>query len=90
MTVEELESILSERGIRKNSISFSRGILTASEQYCISREGGFWEVYYDERGNKNNLQVFPDESSACLYLLSILDKDKTVWLSPSRNPSPSS
>jgi len=79
MTVEELKNILSERGIRKNAVSFSRGILTASEQYCISREGSFWEVYYYERGNKNNLQVFLDENGACLYLLSVLEKDKTVW-----------
>jgi hypothetical protein len=78
MIVAELKTILSERGIRKNAVSFSCGILTAAEQYCISREGSFWEVYYYERGNKNNLQVFLDESGACLYLLSILEKDKTV------------
>jgi hypothetical protein len=79
VTVEELQNILSERGISKNSVSFSGGILTASEQYCISREGRFWEVYYYERGNKNNLRIFLDESDACLYLLSVLEKDKTVW-----------
>jgi hypothetical protein len=79
MTIDELKSILSERGIRRNAVSFSGGLLTASEQYCVSREGSFWEVYYYERGNKNNLQVFPDESSACLFLLSILEKDRTVW-----------
>jgi hypothetical protein len=79
MTVEELQNILSERGIRRNAVSFSVGLLTAPEQYCISREGSFWEVYYYERGSKNNLQMFPDESSACLFLLSTLEKDRTVW-----------
>jgi hypothetical protein len=57
-------------------------LLTASEQYCISKEGSLWEVYYYERGNKNNLQVFPDEHNACFYLLSTLEKDRTVWSKP--------
>jgi hypothetical protein len=79
MTVDELKKNLFERGLRPNAVSFSDGILTAAEQYVIENKSVAWEVYYYERGNKNNLTLLPDESAACSYLLAILEKDKTVW-----------
>jgi hypothetical protein len=79
MTVEQLKQLLYNRGLRKDSVSFWRGAPTASEEYCISREDGYWEVYYFERGHKNDLRRFGDEASACDYLLALLENDKTVW-----------
>jgi|HubBroStandDraft_5_1064220.scaffolds.fasta_scaffold1171620_2 hypothetical protein len=79
MTVTELKRYLLERGLRPNAVSFEGGLLTAAEQHVIEQKAGLWEVYYYERGNRNNLILFPDESSACSYLLSILEKDRTVW-----------
>jgi hypothetical protein len=80
MTVDEVKNLLMERGLRSNAVSFYRGLLTAAEQYVIEREGSMWAVYYYERGNKNDLRLFVDEAGACSYLLSILEKDKTVWM----------
>lgn len=83
MRIEQLKRLLFERGMRNNAASFSPDTLTASEQYRLSDEGEVWEVYYFERGNKNNLRRFFNEDSACKYLLSILLEDKTVWQPPS-------
>jgi hypothetical protein len=79
MTTEELETVLLKRGMRSNAVSFRDGVASAAEQYFITKEGSIWEVYYYERGNKNDLRSFVDEADACLHLLSILEKDKTVW-----------
>jgi hypothetical protein len=80
MTVAELKRNLLERGLRPNAVSFERGVLTAAEQYLIENKAGLWEVYYYERGNRNDLALFPDESTACAYLLAVLEKDRTVWM----------
>ena len=79
MTLTELKRNLLERGLRPNAVSFEGGVLTAAEQYVIEGKAGLWEVYYYERGNKNNLTSLPDEAAACAYLLTVLEKDKTVW-----------
>lgn len=79
MTLDELELQLKEKGIRHNAVSLRGGISTAAEQYCISKCGSIWEVYYYERGHKNGLQTFIDEDTACRALFDILLKDRTVW-----------
>jgi hypothetical protein len=79
VTVTELRKNLLERGLKPNAVSFEGGKLTAAEQYVIEGKAGLWEVYYYERGNKNDLALLPDESAACSYLLTILEKDRTVW-----------
>ncbi len=79
MNVCELKKDLIARGIRHGAVSYEKGVLTAAEQYCISKQGAVWEVYYFERGHKNNLRVFADEGSACAHLKSVLDNDRTVW-----------
>jgi len=79
MIVGELEKRLLERGLRPDAVSFKDGVLTAAEQYVVENKASMWEVYYYERGNKNNLTLFPDESAALLYLLALLEKDRTVW-----------
>jgi hypothetical protein len=84
MTVSELKRNLLERGLRPNAVSFEGGVLTAAEQYLIENKAGLWEVYYYERGNKNNLAFFPDEASACLHLLAVLEEDRIVWHGRSR------
>jgi hypothetical protein len=85
MTVRELEKILFERGLRHKAVSFEGGVLAAAEQYIIEKTARTWEVYYYERGNKNNLRLFSDESSACLYLLALLERDRTVWSKATRS-----
>jgi hypothetical protein len=78
MTLQELKHVLSSRGLRKNTVSFD-GRQTAPEQFFIINDANKWEVYYFERGNKNRLRNFIDESSACEYLLELLMNDKTSW-----------
>ena len=85
MNVQELQQSLLSKGLRPNAVSFQTNILTAAEQYCIAHSNGCWEVYYFERGNKNDLQHFNKEESACDHLLKLLLADKTVWVHPSRN-----
>ena len=80
MTVDDLKTGLLKRGLRPNAVSFQNGALTAAEQYCIDFDNNVWEVYYFERGNKNDLKQFNDEQAACAYLLKILEADKTVWI----------
>ncbi len=41
-----------------------------NEAFCIRlNRDGKWEVYYSERGNKNDLKEFENESVACDDLL---------------------
>lgn len=41
-----------------------------NEAYCIRiNSESKWEVYYSERGNKNDLKEFNSESDACNDLL---------------------
>jgi hypothetical protein len=79
VTLNELQTSILDLGIRPSAVRFGSGPMTASEQYCIENEGSTWEVYYYERGNKNDLHAFVDECSACSYLLSLLRQDKSVW-----------
>jgi hypothetical protein len=38
--------------------------------WCVEQaEDGAWEVFWRERGNKNNLVRLPTEEAACLQLL---------------------
>lgn len=79
MKVEQIKELLYKRGMRKNVVSIWPESLTASEQYQIAKQDGLWEVYYFERDNKNGIRRFLDEETACVYLLSVLDGDETVW-----------
>jgi hypothetical protein len=78
MTIDELKNLLMASGLRPNAVSlYGRA---AAEQYVIEREGSMWAIYYYERGNKNDLRLFSDEAGACSDFLSILEKDRTVWM----------
>jgi hypothetical protein len=78
MTIDELKNLLMASGLRPNAVSLYGG--AAAEQYVIEKEGSMWAIYYYERGNKNDLRLFIDEAAACSHLLSILEKDQTVWM----------
>lgn len=42
----------------------------AEYSWCVEQaDDGAWEVYWQERGNKNNLVRLPTEDAACLLLL---------------------
>ncbi|HEY4162618.1 MAG TPA: hypothetical protein VGM59_06095 [Dongiaceae bacterium] len=78
MNVAEMKERLLAEGLRPGAANFNeRGAI--SEQYVIEKSGATWHVYYGERGHKNDFRSFPEESSACAYLLSILETDRSVW-----------
>jgi hypothetical protein len=42
----------------------------AEYAWCVVRsDDGAWEVFWGERGNKNDLETFASEHQACAYLL---------------------
>jgi hypothetical protein len=67
VTLADLKSTLERAAIPEIAYSFaSDGV---GEVYRISyfrdRLGDGWEVYYSERGNKNDLLIHRSESDAC-------------------------
>ncbi|MFJ7982285.1 hypothetical protein ACIQ1D_18665 [Lysinibacillus xylanilyticus] len=66
MKVKELEQKLIEINVPEEVYSILKGGLP-NEQYCITKDGDNWEVYYSERGNKSGLKIFEDEDKACEY-----------------------
>jgi len=79
MSLTSLKEELIARGIRPNAVAFSNSGPLPEERYCILKAEAIWEVYYYERGNKNAFQMFLDEGDACTYLLSLLERDRSVW-----------
>jgi len=66
MKIKELEQKLQEINVPKEVYSILKGGLP-NEQYCITKNGDDWEVYYSERGNKSGLKIFDAEEKACEY-----------------------
>lgn len=80
MTTSELGETLRANNIHPDAVRLGSGLPDADEQYCIVPYGHQWHVYYAERGQKSNLQVFESEDAACRYLLAILKEDTSAWL----------
>lgn len=66
MKIKDLEQELIAINVPKDIYSILKGGLP-NEQYCISKDGDNWEVYYSERGNKSGLIIFDNEDMACEY-----------------------
>ncbi|MET4562725.1 hypothetical protein ABIA69_003916 [Lysinibacillus parviboronicapiens] len=66
MKINELEKKIIEINVPKDMYSILKGGLP-NEQYCITKAGDKWEVYYSERGNKGDFKIFDDEDTACEY-----------------------
>ncbi|MDO8840556.1 MAG: hypothetical protein Q7V31_16700 [Parvibaculum sp.] len=79
MTLGELQEFLAGRNIDPAAVRYGSGSDADTEEFRIEHSGSMWEVYYAERGRKNELRRFPDEESACRYLLSLLESDRSVW-----------
>lgn len=73
MKLNELEDILQKNNIPKESYELNREQDTEVHRiiHCINN----WEVYYSERGNKNELKCFSNEDDACDYFY--------IWLKAS-------
>jgi hypothetical protein len=67
VNVEELKSAIAAIGISDRLVAV-KGY--AEYAFCVVRSGeGTWEVFWGERGNKNELETFSSERQACTYLL---------------------
>ncbi len=70
MNKEELSILLKKEKINDDMYSLEGGL--PNEMYCLEENGGRWEVYYSERGNKTGLKLFSTENDACLYFHNLL------------------
>jgi len=74
MNIAELKSALDAADVSERAYSFTSDGF--GEVYRIAPIhdilGDGWEVYYSERGNKNDLVIFRSESEACDYFLRLI------------------
>jgi hypothetical protein len=77
MNIPELRRALAALGVQRRAVSIE-GVEATEEQYRLERDGGFWAVYYYERGNKNELRHFASEEDACEHFLKIVRNDPTA------------
>lgn len=80
MIINDLVRLLEEKGAHPDAVSVGVGVPQADEMYCLVKDGTRWEVYYAERGQKVDLEVFESEEDACTYLYDILKLDSSVWV----------
>jgi hypothetical protein len=67
LNLTELANALDQIGISRQVLALGG---SAEYAWCVEQAGdGAWEVYWMERGNKNNLVRLPTEDAACLVLL---------------------
>jgi hypothetical protein len=77
MNREQLKIRLTELKITPSAYSLSGGL--PNECYVLGQQpNGLWEVYYSERGQKNDLHIFDSEASASQFLLEHIVQDTTV------------
>lgn len=67
MNLTELAGALDRIGVSRQVVALGG---SAEYAWCVEQAGdGAWEVFWLERGNKNNLVRLPSEEVACWYLL---------------------
>lgn len=67
MNVAELAGALDQIGVSRQVVALGG---SAEYAWCVEQaDDDAWEVYWLERGNKNNLVRLPSEEAACFYLL---------------------
>ncbi len=71
MKKEELVSLLIKLRIPQDSYSINSQEYP-NESYCLFFKDNCWEVYYSEKGHKNNLKTFTNEEDAIVYFKTIL------------------
>jgi len=77
MTRFELKLALDGSGISENAYSLDNGM--PIERYVLSHEpDGRWATYYSERGHRQTLRRFENESDACEDLLARITRDSTT------------
>ncbi|HSI65376.1 MAG TPA: hypothetical protein VLE43_19780 [Candidatus Saccharimonadia bacterium] len=80
MNLTELKAALDAAGVSERAYSFTSD--GCGEVYRLAPIhdilGDGWEVYYSERGSKNQLRVFRSESEACNEFLPWILQDRST------------
>ena len=67
MNRDTLEAYLSDLPVSKIHYCLCGGL--PDEKLCIEeRADGTWQVYYSERGHRQNPKIFSSEDEACRYM----------------------
>ena len=77
MDRKELKQKLDELGVNENYYSLQGELLP--DRTVLYHSYHEWQVFYfDERGNKDRLEVFSTENEACQYIYEQLKKEKEI------------
>jgi len=77
MNRQELGRILEQEGVSKDAYSLMED-RTGDRYILLQQKPGTWAVYYSERGEQNDLEIFNTEHEACCELLRRLLSDPTT------------
>jgi hypothetical protein len=80
MNKEELARILKKENIdqRFYSLTGPTDTRVGWDAYVLEENYGIWEVYFYERGHKENIRKFKSESEACEYFLKYILEDSVI------------
>ena len=76
MLIEEAKDVLNKNNIREDVYVINGDL--SDESLCLLSSGEKWNVFYYEKGEQINKQIFESESDACEYFLNILLDDPTT------------
>ena len=71
----DLESRFVAAGVPRSAYSIGAD---DNEAYCLIEDRDGWQVYYSERGRRNNERVFEQEASAVAEMWRIVTNDAVV------------
>lgn len=77
MTLEELKDKLYQYNVPERWYSLDEGL--KSDAYIVSKNHSFWEVFYTERGEQHDFQVFISEEEAYDYLWKKMESQLRVF-----------
>lgn len=72
MTKQELAKRLTKETIPEDCYTLEGGL--PNEKWCLEKTPTGWDIYYSERGLRNQLQQFISEEQACDYFYKELKK----------------
>ena len=74
MNISNLLLNIEKLGVPKSYYSINGSL--SSDTYILNQVYDKWEYFYfDEKGNKNDYQMFDNESDACECLLKVLEEE---------------
>jgi hypothetical protein len=72
MTVKDLAERLKRENIPENCYTLEGGL--PNEKWCLEKTPSGWDIYYSERGIRNQLRHLTSEEKACDYFYDELIK----------------